>query len=168
MTFIIILILNVTRFNDQISHLHFPKISKYKIAKNSNTESKLQIMHLFFLGWGEMEDIRKGRFCWLIRIRKEMFTSRTPGQGVRGQRPCRHASLPVQLKKRFATPVLSDARPSILATDMGRPAAREGDWRGRQGPQRHLGGQGGCVQCGCLSRPWQGRGLWSRPASGRP
>ena len=26
----------VTRFNDQISHLYFSKISKYKIAKNSN------------------------------------------------------------------------------------------------------------------------------------
>ena len=61
----------VTRFNDQISHLHFSKISKYKIAKNSNTDSKLQIIFLLFLGWVGMEDIRKGCFCWLNKDQNE-------------------------------------------------------------------------------------------------
>ena len=61
----------VTRFNDQISHLYFSKISKYKIAKNSNTDSKLQIIFLLFLGWVAMEDIRKGCFCWLNKYQNE-------------------------------------------------------------------------------------------------
>lgn len=45
----------VTGFNDQISHLHFSKISKYKIAENSNTDSKLQIVFVFVSGWKTLE-----------------------------------------------------------------------------------------------------------------
>lgn len=81
------------------------------MAKNSNTDSKLQII-LLFLGWLGMEDIRKGSFCWLNKDQNK--------RGINYNDSCAKkytqlgdavlvTSLPVkQFKKLFEMQVLSE------------------------------------------------------------
>lgn len=111
----------------------FPKVSKYKIAKNSNTDNKLQIIFPLFLGQVGLEDVRKGApaGCTRTRVRQDL--------GAVLMRHWAPRCVP------DTTPLGRQVTKSLKRRSLGPGRAQEGSmgpgeepWRGRRGWQRHL------------------------------